>query len=113
MESLESASDIDLGGSDIELDLDGSSTDIKLSGVDSDVTLGGDSGINLTKPADSGISLEDTPPELAAGADVEALELGEADVIDLGEEAGELDEAHDYGRRRLPTNPRRRPGLDG
>ncbi len=87
------ASDISLASSDIDLDL-GSSTDIKLSGVDSDVTLhAGDSGINLASPRDSGISLEATPSELVAGAEVEALELGDADVIDLGDEAVELDDA--------------------
>ncbi len=61
--------------------------------MDSDVTLhAGDSGINLASPRDSGISLEATPSELVAGAEVEALELGAADVIDLGDEAVELDD---------------------
>ncbi len=91
--SLESASDIDLGGSDDSIDLDASATDIKVGGVDSDVTLGGDSGINLTQLGDSGISLEGTPPELATGSDVEALELGPAEVIDLDEAAIDLGDA--------------------
>jgi hypothetical protein len=92
--SLEEVSDISLAESDIELDLDASDTNIELGGPDSDVTLhSGDSGINLTSPSDSGISLEDTPPEIAAGSGIEALELGEADVIDLGDEAVDLEDA--------------------
>ena len=53
--NLDSAIDLDL---DDELDLAG-------SGTGSDVTLGAsDSGINLTNPSDSGISLEDVPSDL-------------------------------------------------
>ena len=53
---LEGGSAIDLGGS--SLNLDGSGTGIGLSGIDSDVTINaGDSGISLTSPSDSGISL--------------------------------------------------------
>ena len=57
---------------------------------DSDITLNAsDSGINLTSPSDSGLSLEKTPAELG-GSGIEALELGEADFIELDDE-DELD----------------------
>lgn len=70
--------------SDLDLDVMESDADVLEGG--SDITLNSsDSGINLTSPSDSGISLENTPDELA-GAGVEALELGEADFIELGDE---------------------------
>lgn len=54
--------------------------------LDSDITLNAsDSGINLASPSDSGISLENTPAELG-GSGIEALELGEADFIELDDE---------------------------
>ena len=54
--------------------------------LDSDITLNAsDSGINLGSPSDSGISLENTPAELG-GSGIEALELGEADFIELDDE---------------------------
>ncbi len=90
-------SGIDLGdGSELDLDITGSGTDLRMSGIDSDVTLDASgSGINLSSPSDSGISLEDTPDEISMGSDIDALELGEADddVIDLGDEAVELEGA--------------------
>jgi hypothetical protein len=56
------------------------------SGVGSDIThKAGDSGISLVDPADSGLSLEEAPLELAGSA-VESLELGEDDMILLEEE---------------------------
>jgi hypothetical protein len=67
-------------------------SDVDVLDGGSDITLNSsDSGINLTSPSDSGISLENTPSELG-GSGVEALELGEADFIDLGdEEVDDLD----------------------
>jgi excisionase family DNA binding protein len=55
------------------------------SGSGSDITIGGDSGISLVDPADSGLSLED-PLDLVAGGD-ESLELGEDDMLSMGEGA--------------------------
>ncbi len=84
---LEAASDLNLAMSDsaIELDLDGnaSSSSLKLN----------ESGIDLTSPSDSGLTLEGDVPELSVDPDGAALELGEADIIDLGDEAVDLDEA--------------------
>ncbi len=69
--------------SSLDIDMD-DDDDINL--LDSDVTLNAsDSGINLGSPSDSGISLENTPAELG-GSGVEALELGEADFIELDDE---------------------------
>jgi hypothetical protein len=59
-----------LGGSDLELTDDG---DLVLGGG-SDLALGTDSGINLMSPADSGISLEDEPLDLAASG-ISGLDL--------------------------------------
>lgn len=65
------------------LDIDGDD-DVNL--LDSDITLNAsDSGINLGSPSDSGISLENTPAELG-GSGIEALELGEADFIELDDD---------------------------
>lgn len=61
---------LDLQGSDLEL-TDGS--DLVLGGG-SDLALGSDSGINLMSPADSGISLEDEPLDLAASG-ISGLDL--------------------------------------
>ncbi|MEM8732794.1 MAG: helix-turn-helix domain-containing protein [Planctomycetota bacterium] len=57
-------------GSDLELSDDG---DLVLGGG-SDLALGNDSGINLMSPADSGISLEDEPLDLAASG-ISGLDL--------------------------------------
>ncbi|MCA9147848.1 MAG: helix-turn-helix domain-containing protein [Planctomycetales bacterium] len=65
---------IDLGLDDDELVLG--------SGTGSDVTSAGDSGISLTNPSDSGLSLEE-PLELSAGSGIDALELGEDDMLEL------------------------------
>jgi len=77
------------GSSDSAVDLSGETLeddDLVLggSGTGSDVTLGGDSGISLVDPADSGLSLEEEPVELAA--DEESLELGEDDLLTLAED---------------------------
>lgn len=63
-------SGLDLQGSDLELSDDG---DLVLGGG-SDLALGTDSGINLMSPADSGISLEDEPLDLAASG-ISGLDL--------------------------------------
>ncbi len=67
-------SEIIKGDSDPSLDLDLSDdSDLVLSGG-SDLALGNDSGINLMSPADSGISLEDEPLDLAASG-ISGLDL--------------------------------------
>lgn len=67
-------------GSDLELD-DGD--DLVLGGG-SDLALGSDSGINLMSPADSGISLEDEPLDLAASG-ISGLDLAaEGSGSDVG-----------------------------
>ena len=69
-------------GLDSAIDLDLDDDDLAGSGMGSDITLGAsDSGINLTNPSDSGISLEDVPSDLG-GMD-SSLELGEDDMIEL------------------------------
>ena len=75
-------STIDLTGKDIDDD------DLVLggSGTGSDITIGGDSGISLVDPADSGLSLSE-PLELGESDSSAALQLGEDDMISLGEEA--------------------------
>ena len=79
------SSSVDVAGTNLEDD------DLVLggSGAGSDITIGGDSGISLVDPADSGLSLEE--PLGAIGE--ESLELGEDDMIAVGEpvEAGEAD----------------------
>ena len=73
------SSAIDLSGKGLEDD------DLVLggSGIGSDVSIGGDSGISLVDPADTGISLE-RPLDLA-GASAESLELGDGDLLGAGE----------------------------
>jgi hypothetical protein len=68
---------IDLGASNVSMDDD----DLVLggSGTGSDVTLGGDSGISLIDPSDSGFSLE-TPVSLGPVPE-ESLELGDDDIL--------------------------------
>ncbi len=66
------------------LDLD---DDVLSAKPDSDITRGAaDSGLHLTDPKDSGLSLEE-PLVLGGGSAKELLELGEADVISLEENA--------------------------
>lgn len=62
-------SDPSIDGSDLELN----DSDLVLGGG-SDLALGSDSGINLMSPADSGISLEDEPLDLAASG-ISGLDL--------------------------------------
>lgn len=64
------SSGLGLSGSDLELADDG---DLVLGGG-SDLALATDSGINLMSPADSGISLEDEPLDLAASG-ISGLDL--------------------------------------
>jgi excisionase family DNA binding protein len=54
------------------------------SGSGSDITIGGDSGISLVDPTDSGLSLEEP---LEVSTPEESLELGEDDMLTLGEES--------------------------
>jgi len=77
-----SGSAVDLTGKDLEDD------DLVLggSGTGSDVTIGGDSGISLVDPSDSGLSLEH--PLNLSGAGEESLELGEDDMLTVGDGAG-------------------------
>lgn len=70
--------------SSIELDLD--DDELLGSGMGSDITLGAsDSGINLSNPSDSGISLEDVGSDLGSGID-SSLDLGD-EVLELEETA--------------------------
>jgi len=76
-----SGSAVDLSGKGLEDD------DLVLggSGTGSDVTIGHDSGISLVDPSDSGLSLEH-PLDLS-GAGEESLELGEDDMLTVGDGA--------------------------
>lgn len=92
------SSDIPLSGSDaLDLDLGGDGSglgnDLSLDDNDdlvlgggSDLSLGNDSGINLMSPADSGISLEDEPLDLAASG-ISGLDLA-AEGSDAGPGSG-------------------------
>lgn len=86
--SLDSASGIGSSpgmDSAIELDLDEDDL-LAGSGMGSDITLGAsDSGINLSNPSDSGISLEDVGSDLGSGID-SSLELSD-EVLELDESA--------------------------
>ena len=83
-----------IGAVDSSIDLDLDDDDLMPgSGTGSDVTLGAsDSGINLTNPSDSGISLEDVPSDLGSGID-SSLELGDEDLIQLDGDAADPEEA--------------------
>jgi hypothetical protein len=55
---------------------------------DSDITIGGgDSGISLVDPHDSGLSLEQ-PLELEGSGGLEALDLSDEDIVSLDEDLG-------------------------
>lgn len=74
--NIEGASDLIHGDSDPSIDSDlelADDGDLVLGGG-SDLALGSDSGINLMSPADSGISLEDEPLDLAASG-ISGLDL--------------------------------------
>ena len=85
-----------IGALDSSIDLDFDDDDLVSSGSSSsgsDVTLGAsDSGINLTNPSDSGISLEDVPADLGSGID-SSLDLGDEEMIELEGEPADADEA--------------------
>lgn len=90
--SMAVGSELIKGDSDPAIDSSGlglSSDDLELAGDDdlvlagsSDLALATDSGINLMSPADSGISLEDEPLDLAASG-ISGLDLA-ADGSDAG-----------------------------
>jgi hypothetical protein len=81
---MTSGSDTRKGESALELAADDEL--VLESKPDSDITVGGgDSGISLVDPHDSGLSLEQ-PLELEA-ASAESFDLGEDDIISLDEEA--------------------------
>lgn len=78
---------------DGELKLDDDSDDDMVLGAGSDVSLDpGGSGINITAPSDSGLSLEDEPLELT-GSQVESLELPEDDDVLSFEHSVDPDQA--------------------
>jgi excisionase family DNA binding protein len=74
---------VDLSGKTLEDD------DLVLggSGAGSDISIGGDSGISLVDPADSGLNLE-APLNLAK--DEESLELGEDDLLGMASDAASV-----------------------
>ncbi len=57
------------------------------SGAGSDISIGGDSGISLVDPGDSGLNLE-APLNLSKGE--ESLELGEDDLLGMASDAGSV-----------------------
>ncbi len=81
-------------GADSALELDLDDDDLLAgSGIGSDITLGAsDSGINLSNPSDSGISLEDVGSGIDGGLD-SSLELGDDDMIELEAEPADPDDA--------------------
>lgn len=82
-------------GADSVIDLDLDDDDLAGSGMGSDITLGAsDSGINLTNPSDSGISLEDVPSDLGSGID-SSLDLGDDDMIELEADPADPEEVTD------------------
>ena len=76
-------SSVAIGGKELEDD------DLVLggSGAGSDISIGGDSGISLVDPADSGLSLE-APLNLSKGE--ESLELGEDDLLGMASDAASV-----------------------
>lgn len=86
-------SDFGLGDDGLDLSSDddlalGDDDELVLSSSSSDVTLGSDTGINLTSPSDSGLSLLDEPLDL--GSSVSSLELPEDDEIVAIDDDGQL-----------------------
>ena len=81
---------------DSALDLDLDDDDLLAgSGMGSDITLGAsDSGINLSNPSDSGISLEDVGSGIDGGLD-SSLELGDDDMIELEADPADPEESTD------------------
>ncbi len=76
-------SSVVLGGDELEDD------DLVLggTGAGSDISIGGDSGISLVDPADSGLSLE---APLNLSKDEESLELGEDDLLGMASDAASV-----------------------
>ena len=76
------SSGVDVGGSKLEDD------DLVLggSGTGSDISIGGDSGISLVDPKDSGLSLDSSPLNLATND--ESLELGPDDLMGMPSDLG-------------------------
>lgn len=81
-------------GADSSLELDLDDDDLLAgSGIGSDITLGAsDSGINLSNPSDSGISLEDVGSGIDSTLD-SSLELGDDDMIELEAEPVDAEDA--------------------
>lgn len=81
-------------GADSSLELDLDDDDLLAgSGMGSDITLGAsDSGINLSNPSDSGISLEDVGSGIDSTLD-SSLELGDDDMIELEAEPVDAEDA--------------------
>ncbi len=84
--------DSDLSSGPVEL-VDDEDDEMVLGGGHSDITLsGGDSGINIVQPSDSGLELDEIPLDLS-GSSISSLDLGgdvgqEEDLV-LEEAAGE------------------------
>lgn len=74
---IKTSSSLELGNEDDEFVIAGSGSG---SGTGSDVAIGGDSGISLVDPKDSGLSLEE-PVEFQSHVGSESLELGEDDIL--------------------------------
>lgn len=64
------------------------------TGVGSGISVaGGESGININNPSDSGLSLEEEPLELSGGSNIDDLSLPEDEQIVALEDSGELEAA--------------------
>jgi hypothetical protein len=89
----QSLGDMSFGDDSIDLDAEMGKKGPGSTGVGSDVSIaGGESGINISNPADSGLSLEEEPLDLG-GSNVDDLSLPEDDQIIALEDSGELDAA--------------------
>ena len=75
---------------------------------DSDITIGGgDSGISLVDPHDSGLSLEQ-PLELEGSGGLEALDLSDEDIVSLDEDLGVDDGPNQKSTTTFCSRPSRR-----
>ncbi len=89
----QSLGDMSFGDDSIDLDAEMGKKGPGSTGVGSDVSIaGGESGINISNPADSGLSLEEEPLDLG-GSNIDDLSLPEDDQIIALEDSGELDAA--------------------
>ena len=93
-------------GSDVNLDGDLELADDLVLGSGSDLALGADSGINLMSPADSGISLEDEPLDLAASG-ISGLDLA---AEGSGASGSGLGSGVDFQQDEFPLSIRRLRG---